>query len=240
MIMESQEVSAPPSQPLRVLLIDRDRDVLELIQAVLTDEGYEVTAIAETDHEAIAAAVGRVEPDCILLDGATGLDFGRSWASAAYLATRERAVPTVMCTAHTEAAAEAQQHTSDRAIAAGFAAIVTKPFEIDALLEAVDTATGRSVRFDRSEAGDQQRTAILREELRAAGATDIRTGERREWATFVPPGDDRIHQLYWWQGRGFYIVGRYDGDARLEMLGRHYEREAAVRAATTGVGAPSG
>jgi CheY-like chemotaxis protein len=227
----AERPGSEPAGPLRVLLVDDDDDLRELVEAVLTDEGYEVTALSDTSFDAILAVVGRVEPDCILLDGVHGADFGASWASAEALATRGRPIPTVMFTTHFEAVAEARAGTSDRAVAADFAAVLPKPFGIDALLTAVETAAGRSTRFDRTEAGEQGRTAALIEALRAAGATDIHVGQRREWATFVPSGDQRIHQLFWWQRKGVYVVGRYDEDARLELDGQFFERDAAIAAA---------
>jgi CheY-like chemotaxis protein len=218
-------------EPLRVLLVDHDEDVRELVQAVLSDEGYEVTSIAETDHDAVVTAVGRLEPDCILLDGAIGPAYG-AWTQAAYLSTRARSVPTIMFTAHADAVDEARKAQSDRSRDAGFAEIVGKPFGLDELLDAVERAAGRSRRFDRSDAGDQRRNDELVESLTAAGATDIRTSGRREWATFVSAADQRIYQLYWWQRLGVYMVGRYDDDAHLSMMGRFLERNAAIRAAT--------
>lgn len=228
---ERQDRADTSSAAHRVLLVDNDQDIRDLVQAVLTDEGYDVTTLGITDHDTIAAAVGQLEPDCILLDGATGPAFGDSWSSAEYLSVRERPVPTVMFTAHSKAVTEARDGTSDRAVAANFAAVVPKPFLLDELLEAVEIATGRSRPFDRSEVGEHQRTAELLEELRAAGATDIRTSNRREWATFVSPADEGIYQLYWWQRLGLYMLGRYNEAARLELIGQYFERRAAIEAA---------
>jgi DNA-binding response OmpR family regulator len=228
---EPQNAPQPDGDPLRVLLVDNDEDITGLVQAILTDEGYAVTSLNETDHASVAAAVGRVEPDCILLDSAEGPAFGGSWGEAAYLSRRDRAVPAVMFTAHASAVAEARDRETERAREADFAAIVPKPFSLDELLDAVGTAAGRSQRFNHSEAADQERTAELVRQLRDAGATDIRTSERREWATFVSPRDGRLHQLYWWQTKGLYMIGRYDEDARLEMIGQHFERSAAIDAA---------
>ncbi len=235
-MMERQLAPEPATETPRVLLVDNDPGIRDLVHAVLTDEGYEVHALAETDHEAIAAAVGRIEPDCILLDGAHGPGFGDSWGSAAYLATRARAVPTVMFTAHTRAVHEAREGTTERARAARFAAVVPKPFLVDELVAAVESASGRSQPFDRSELGEHRRTAELVEELQAAGATDIRTGDRREWATFMPRDASRIHQLYWWQRKGVYMVGRNDDEARLELIGQYFERDAAIAAAMEAAG----
>lgn len=217
-------------EPLRVLLADNDASIVELVSAILTDEGYAVTALQDTDHASIAAAVGKIEPDCILLDGAGGPQFGGSWSAAAYLSQRARAVPTVMFTAHANAVAEARSRESERAARADFAAVIGKPFGLDELLDAVAMAAGRSERFDRSRDGERQRTAELMEALTAAGATDIRTSERREWATFVSPHDRRIYQLYWWQTLGRYVLGRYDEDARMELMGQFFERDAAIAA----------
>ena len=230
-MMERLQAPEPAAATPRVLLVDNDQGIQDLVRAVLTDEGYEVHTLAETDHEAIAAAVGRIEPDCILLDGADGPGFGDSWGSAAYLARRARNIPTVMFTAHAKAVAEARERSSERAMAARFAAVVPKPFLVDELIGAVESAVGRSQPFDRSELGEHRRTAELVQALQAIGATDIRTGDRREWATFLPPDADRIHQLYWWQRRGVYMVGRYDDDGRLELIGQFFEQDAAIAAA---------
>lgn len=229
---ELHTTPGPDAEPLRVLLVDNDHDVTALVQAILSDEGYEVTALNDTDHDSIAAAVGRVEPDCILLDSAEGPAFGGSWGEAAYLSRRDRAIPAVMFTSHAEAVTEARGQATDRAREAGFAAIVPKPFALDELLEAVEAAAGRSQRFTFSEAADRRRTEQMVEQLRAAGARDIRTSDRREWATFTMSGDDRIYQLYWWQTQGLYMIGRYEDDARLDLIGRFFERTAAIRAAT--------
>ncbi len=231
--MNAQEHASEPTtaEPLRVLVADNDRNISELVQAILTDEGYEVAIVHETDHASITAAVGKAEPDCILLDGADGLDYGGSWSEASYLSSRRRAVPTVMFSGHSAAVREAQEAASDRARSARFAAVIGKPVSMDALLEAVATATGRSVRFEHTEAAERARTDELIEALRAAGATDVRTSSRREWATFTSPSDNRIYQLYWWQRLGHYLVGRYDDEARLELIGHYLERNQAIEAA---------
>lgn len=230
-MVERQKKHGQATEPLSVLLVDNDRDVAEVVSAILTDEGYEVVVLGGTDHDSIAGAVGRIEPDCILLDGADEAEFGESWTEAAYLSQRARAVPTIMFTAHAGDALEAREGTTDRAQLAGFAAILAKPFSLDELLDAVALAAGRSDRFDRTEAGDNRRTHELVEALSGSGATDIRTSERREWATFVSPLDEHIYQLYWWQRLGVYILGRYGEDAHLERVGQFYERRAAIGAA---------
>ena len=219
-------------EQLHVVIADDDTNVADVVTAILSDEGYAVSVVDGTDHASIAAAVGQLEPDCILLDGARESTFGGSWSEAAYLASRGRAVPAVMFTAHADAVREAREQASDRAAAAQFVAVVAKPFALDDLLDAVALATGQSERWDRSERADGQRTEQLVEELRAVGALDIKTSTRREWATFSSPTDQYIYQLYWWQRLGRYVVGRYDEHARLEIIGEFFERSAAIAAAT--------
>lgn len=211
----------------RVLVIDNDADIVELVTAILTDEGYAVSALMDTSHESIAAAVGREEPDAILLD-TSGDGPAGTWVEAAYLAARGRSIPTILFSARGTEIGEARDGSSDRAVAADFAAILAKPFTIDHLLEAVGSASQRSVPFDASARGDRARTVALARRLKELGAADVRTSTRREWATFRSPDDDGICQLYWWQLLGVYIVGRYDQGGRLTLVGHFLERDAAI------------
>ncbi|HET8786112.1 MAG TPA: response regulator, partial [Candidatus Limnocylindrales bacterium] len=204
---ELEAVSERLDDRRRVLVVDDDPSITELVTAVLTDEGYEVSGLDLGDHASIAEAVGRFEPDCILLDSADGPEFGGSWHEAAYLSQRARSVPTVMFTAGGDAVREAHAGTSARATAANFAAVLPKPFRLDELLDVVATAAGRSKPFDRSEKGERQRTKRLVAQLAERGATDIDASTRREWATFVVPADQCLRQLYWWQRQCRYIVG---------------------------------
>lgn len=216
--------------PYRVLLVDDDADVADVVVAILTDEDYLVDVLVDTSHPSVMAAVGRQEPDCILLDGAKGYEYGTSWAEAAYLGARERPIPTIMFSAHAGDVKEARKEESDRARAAEFAAVLAKPFSLDDLLEAVATACGLSEQFKRTEAGDRERTLTLARRLRELGAEDIRTSDRREWATFRRKGDDAICQLYWWQRMGLYVAGCYQDDAVLAPIGQFFELEAAIAA----------
>ena len=214
--------------PASVLVVDDDRDIGELVEAILTDAGYAVSLLQELEPEPIAAAVGRLEPDCVLLDSSSALDYGDSWAVAQRLATRERPVPVVMFTAHQAAAREAQTNTSDRSQAARFASVLAKPFDLDDLLDVVQQATGVSVPFDRSPAADAARSEALVARLQEKGAHDIRSSARREWVTFRSPAG-RLVQLYWWQLAGAYICGAYDdASGTMQPVGRFTELDAAV------------
>lgn len=223
----------PQQKSPRVLCVDDDRDIAEIVQAVLADEGYAISCLYSLEDDALLRTIGRLEPDCVLLDSSTSAAYGASWAEAAAMALRDRAIPVVMFTAHTKDAAEARERVTERAQAAHFAAILEKPFELDDLIAAVETATGQSVPFNRSGRAEGGRTSALIEALAQHGATDIKPSQRREWATFRDPRR-RLWQLYWWQGRGVYQVGQFEDDGRMNMVGQFITLGAAIEAALPG------
>lgn len=226
------EPSTDPARPT-VLCVDDDRDVAEMIQAILVDEGYEVAFLYDLADEALIRTVGSLEPDVILLDSASAGDFGESWQSAAAIARRPRPVAVIMFTAHARDLEEAQEGRSDRARAAQFAAVIPKPFHLDDLVNAVAAAAGRSTPFDRSSAAESRRTRELVRALEARGATEIRPSKMREWAIFRDR-DGALLQLYWWQQRGVYQVGRYRQSGQMVMLGQFVDRDGAIQAALPG------
>ena len=132
----------------RVLIVDDDSDIANIVEEVLSDDGYAVTILRDSRIEAIQALVAQLEPDCMLLDGGAGGGYGASWESAALMAARLPAVPVIMFTAHAEASAEAMENTSERSRAAGFAAVLPKPFNLTELLTAVQVAVGEAHRSD--------------------------------------------------------------------------------------------
>jgi DNA-binding response OmpR family regulator len=190
-------------QPGHVLVIDSDQDIADIIYAVLSDAGYLVSVLASVDPDVIRTAVGQLEPDCVLLDGASPAGYGTSWIEAAWLRRRDRQVPVIMFTVDLPAGQEAREATSARSQAAGFHAVLNKLFDLDELLEVVASAVGRSVRFDPSAAAEAGRTERLRARLEAVGAQEIHLSTRREWANFKT-ADGTLVQLYWWQRDGVY------------------------------------
>lgn len=128
----------------RVLVVDDDRDVAVVVEDLLTDAGYEVVILDVGTDAAVQAEVERLEPDCVLLDGYSAHSYGDAWGGAAWLTARPRPVPVIMFSAHLASSREAQANTSERSQEAGFAAVLPKPFETDALLAAVATAVRRT------------------------------------------------------------------------------------------------
>src|SRR5690606_25921767 len=108
--------------------------------------------------ELVIRSVGMLEPDCVLLDGQSPEGYGTSWDLAASLAARSRPVPVVMFTAHGPDVREARDGASPRSEMANLSGIVTKPFQLDELIDVVATAIGRSTPFDHSIEADAERT----------------------------------------------------------------------------------
>lgn len=66
---------------MRLVLVDNDRDALDLIELDLRLEGHDIVATA-ADADGAMAAVERDEPDCVVLDyrmppGIDGLEVAR-------------------------------------------------------------------------------------------------------------------------------------------------------------------
>ncbi len=129
---------ARKSRPIRVLVIDDDAGVRDVVPAILGDEGYDVSMLDHLADAAVRAAIDRIEPNCILLDGAEAIGYAKAWTTAADMRRRARPIPTVMFTAHVLDAAEAERATSERAVAAGFAAVLCKPFHLEDLVSMVE------------------------------------------------------------------------------------------------------
>jgi PAS domain S-box-containing protein len=133
----------PPPRPsgaldrVRILVVDDDRDTLEVMRQLLEQAGAEVSAVASAD-EALQSLERRV-PDVLVSDiGMPGLD-----GYALIEAIRERSpekggrVPAAALTAFTQA-----EHR-ERALRAGFQLYLPKPIEPGELTEAVAKLAGR-------------------------------------------------------------------------------------------------
>lgn len=135
----SSDSVAGASRP-RVLCVDDDPDIGETVEAILGDEGYDVTCLFEITDVALRRAIIELRPDCVLLDSTSRTDYGPSWQAAAWIHDLAPSVPVVMFSAHREDSREARANLTERSQEAGFAAVILKPFSIDQLVEAVSTA----------------------------------------------------------------------------------------------------
>lgn len=130
----------PRSEPRRrrVLVIDDDETLLEVIRELLRSNGYDV----ETARHGFLGGylVGHYQPDLILLDILMpGLD-GFEVLSLMRKRPEARAIPVVACTSLKGSDAEA------RIRAAGFDGYVRKPLDFPTLVRTVDTLASRMPR----------------------------------------------------------------------------------------------
>jgi CheY-like chemotaxis protein len=217
----------------KVLIVEDDQVLGDLVHALLIDEGYTASVLGASlldrvDPDALRAAVGRLEPDCVLLDSGGRGTKDTSWAEAAWMHDRARPVPVLMFTADDASTREAREGTSARSRAAAYFGVLEKPFELDDFLDTVARAVGHSVPFDSSPAAEAARTAALVAKLEAAGAREVRPSARREWANFTT-ADGACVQLYWRQRDGTYHVVRCaEPEGRFERVGRFADLDAAI------------
>jgi DNA-binding response OmpR family regulator len=112
----------------RVLVVDDDRDLRELLAAVLSSAGYEVLT---AENGAAALSVLRaVLPDLIILDLMMPVMNGWQFREAQAALPDYARIPVVCLSGH-----HAARH---QASSLGIGACMVKPFEIDDLLEVVD------------------------------------------------------------------------------------------------------
>lgn len=109
-----------------ILIVDDDEIILQSIEAILTDEDYQVI-VASNGEEGLELA-RRHAPSLILLDMKMPIMDG--WAFAA--AYREQPAPHAPIVVMTAA-----RDSKSRAAEIGADAYLAKPFDLDALLEVV-------------------------------------------------------------------------------------------------------
>jgi CheY-like chemotaxis protein len=118
-VLESHKISREPS---RILVVDDDASVREMLGRVLAGEGYAVSIAA--DGEGALAAADRDEPDLVLLD--LNLPGMSGWDVLAQLRKRKPNLPTVVITARANQAALAGARGASR--------LFEKPLDFPVLL----------------------------------------------------------------------------------------------------------
>jgi DNA-binding response OmpR family regulator len=109
---------------MRILVVDDNRDIVELVQRVLRIEGHEVV-IARDGLEAIQQDLA-VQPDLVVLD--VNLPVFDGWEVCRRIKAR-RAVPVLLLTVRSE------RTDLDNSRDAGADAHLLKPFDITTFLE---------------------------------------------------------------------------------------------------------
>jgi DNA-binding response OmpR family regulator len=112
----------------RILAVDDDRDILEVLQFILEDSGYEVDTLSDGHYlfDKIKAHV----PDLILLDVMLGNMDGRELCKTVKLNKQTHDIPVVMVSA-SHNAYDAMNKTGAPD------AFLAKPFDINELLDII-------------------------------------------------------------------------------------------------------
>lgn len=123
-----------PLRPLRILVVDDDRDAVITLSTVLQDEGHQVLEVYRGD--AVLQLVRRYQPDVVLLDigmpGLTGFQIARQLRDE----LRDACPMLIAVTAWSQATARQLGKTS------GFNHYVVKPYSTDELLALLEPLAG--------------------------------------------------------------------------------------------------
>ncbi len=111
----------------RILAVDDDRDILEVLQYILEDSGYEVDTLQDGHY--LLDKIKKNEPDLILLDIMLGNMDGRELCKLVKTRIETHNIPVILVSAsHDPGNMEAAGAPDD---------FVAKPFDIDVLLNSI-------------------------------------------------------------------------------------------------------
>ncbi|MGN8070778.1 PleD family two-component system response regulator [Mucilaginibacter sp. SG564] len=113
----------------RILAVDDDSDILEVLQYILEDSGYEVITLADGHY--LFDKIKESQPDLILLDIMLGNLDGRDLCKSVKTSIETHDIPVILISAsHEVSRALNQTGAPDDFIA--------KPFDIDVLLGSIN------------------------------------------------------------------------------------------------------
>jgi len=125
---------------MNILIIEDEQDILDLLSYYLTQEGYQVTGIA--NGEQALQVLPRIKPHLIILDlmlpGLGGLDICRLLKTTPETA----AIPVIMVTAKCE------DEDVVTGLKMGADDYIAKPFSMKVLLARIETALRRNYKPD--------------------------------------------------------------------------------------------
>ena len=111
----------------RILAVDDDKDILDVLQYILEDSGYEVETLS--DGHFLFDKINAHMPDLILLDIMLGNLDGRDLCRAVKATDATHDIPVVLISASHVASAAGLKGAPD--------AFIAKPFDIDDLLDVI-------------------------------------------------------------------------------------------------------
>jgi DNA-binding response OmpR family regulator len=119
----------------RILAVDDDQDILEVLQLILEDSGYEVDTLSDGSH--LLETIRNYHPDLILLDIMLGNMDGRELCKSVKKQTSLHNIPIIMISASHNVGDTVNQENGPNDF-------IAKPFDINVLLSAIKTQLSRS------------------------------------------------------------------------------------------------
>ncbi|SDF77914.1 two-component system, OmpR family, phosphate regulon response regulator PhoB [Mucilaginibacter pineti] len=113
----------------KILVLDDDPDILEIISYILTDKGYEVVSLSS--GEEIFQTIRQFSPDLVLMDVMLGEMDGRIICNHLKNGKDTAALPVILISASHNLAASLRQEGAPNDF-------IAKPFDIDRLLQKVE------------------------------------------------------------------------------------------------------
>jgi len=119
---------------LRVMVVNDSKEILNLFQEILTDEGYEVYLDSFGMDD--LPEIERIKPDLLILDYVVGRERS-GWQLLQKLKMRRSTanIPVVICTTAIRLAQDMEGYLTAKGVS-----IVLKPFDIEDLLEGIKKA----------------------------------------------------------------------------------------------------
>ena len=111
----------------KILIVDDDPAILEVIKIILEDSEYDVVT---SENGNFINSISKTNPDLVLLDVLLSGEDGREIVKKLRKNSATQQLPVVMMSAHPNA--------NKSAFAAGANDFVSKPFDIDDLLQVIE------------------------------------------------------------------------------------------------------
>ena len=119
----------------RILAVDDDHDILEVLQFILEDSGYKVDTLSDGSH--LMDTIRDKHPDLILLDIMLGNMDGRELCKEVKKQATTHNIPVIMISASHNAAGFLNHEN-------GPDDFIEKPFDINVLLDSIKRQFGAS------------------------------------------------------------------------------------------------
>lgn len=111
----------------KILVLEKDEDILQIISHVLTDEGYEVRA--SRSEKGMLEQIQQYRPDVIVLDIVRPTPEGTELCRAIKEADGIKHIPVVALSTHTRADLLTDICADD---------LIKKPFDVDFLIDVIE------------------------------------------------------------------------------------------------------